>query len=158
LARDAAACAIRYGKYDEAVELLEEGRGVFWAQALQLRTSMVDLCDVAPELEEKLRRISFVLENGALRDMSKMSPDTSHTVVSMEKEVSYFRRLNEEWVATLEEVRRLDGFQDFLRPSRLSTLQSAATNGPVVILNASRTGCAALILTSSGVQHVPFPD
>lgn len=37
-------------------------------------------------------------------------------------------------------------------------LQHGATNGPVVILNASNTGCAALILTATGIQHVPFPD
>lgn len=61
-------------------------------------------------------------------------------------------------MATLEKVRLIDGFQDFLRPSRLSMLQRAAVNGPVVILNASKTGCAALILTSAAVQHVPFPD
>jgi len=37
-------------------------------------------------------------------------------------------------------------------------LQHGAANGPVVILNASNTGCAALILTATGVQHVPFPN
>jgi hypothetical protein len=55
-------------------------------------------------------------------------------------------------------VRQLDGFQDFLRPSRLSTLQGAVVKSPVVVLNASKTDCAALVLTLTGVQHVPFPD
>jgi hypothetical protein len=61
-------------------------------------------------------------------------------------------------LAALEEVRRLDGFQDFLRPNRLSALQRGAVDGPVVILNASETGCAALILTLTSVQHVPFAN
>jgi len=62
LARDAAACAIRSGQYERAVELLEEGRAVFWSQALQLRTPMTNLHAAAPELEAKLRRISIALE------------------------------------------------------------------------------------------------
>jgi len=37
-------------------------------------------------------------------------------------------------------------------------LQHAAVDCPVIILNASETGCAALILTLTGVQHVPFPN
>jgi hypothetical protein len=49
----------------------------------------------------------------------------------IEKEVTHFRHLADEWQTTLAEVRELEGFQDFLRPSRLSTLQSAATNGAV---------------------------
>jgi len=52
LARDAAACAIRLVQYGEAVELLEAGRGVFWSQALQLRTPMADLHDMAPDIEK----------------------------------------------------------------------------------------------------------
>jgi len=76
----------------------------------------------------------------------------------MEKEAAHFHRLNEEWLAILEDVRQLEGFQDFMRPRHLSTLQAASKNGPVVILNASETGCAALVLTSTGVHHVPFPN
>ncbi|KAF8512786.1 CHAT domain-containing protein [Gautieria morchelliformis] len=156
LARDAAACAIRMGQYERAVELLEEGRAVFWSQAMQLRTPMSDLRDVAPELEQRLRRISLTLEQGSLRDVSRDMSDCSQKAVSMEREASHFRRLNDEWLMVIEEVRQLEGFEDFLRPRRLSTLLPAATEGPVVILNASNTGCDGLILTSSGVQHVPL--
>jgi hypothetical protein len=156
LARDAAACAIKLGQYDRAVELLEEGRGVFWSQALTLRTPMTDLHDIAPELEERLRCISFALEQGSLRDVSRNMSDSPQKVMSMEKEASHFQDLGDEWLATLEEVRQLEGFKDFLRPSRLSTLRGAAAKGPVVILNASEAGCSALILNSTGVRHLPF--
>jgi uncharacterized protein YifN (PemK superfamily) len=36
-------------------------------------------------------------------------------------------------------------------------LQSAAANALVVILNASKNGCAVLVLQSSTIQHVPLP-
>ena len=77
LARDAAVCAIRLGKFGTAVELLEEGRAVFWSQALQLRAPINDLRDVAPQLEQKLRHISLAVEQGSLRDVSRrLSDDT----------------------------------------------------------------------------------
>jgi len=50
----------------------------------------------------------------------------------------------------------MEGFHDFMRPRRLSTLLGAASKGPVVILNASTAGCDALLLTSAGVQHIPL--
>ena len=75
----------------------------------------------------------------------------------MEEEASHFLRLNDEWLEALEQVRRLDGFQNFLRPKRISTLLGSGSKAPLVILNACNAGCAALILSSTGVQHVPFP-
>ena len=91
LARDAAVCAIRSGQYGKAVELLEAGRGVFWSQALQLRSPMTNLRDVAPKLEQKLRRIFFALEQGSLRDASRHLSDTSQKVMWTEKEASRFQ-------------------------------------------------------------------
>jgi hypothetical protein len=157
LARDAAACAVRSGQYEMSVELLEAGRGVFWSQALQLRTPMTNLRDAAPELEEKLRHISLALERGSFRDVSGNLPNTPHKVIPIEQEATHFLRLNEKWLAALEEVRQLNGFQEFLRPSRLSTLQGAVVNDPVAILNISTTGCVALILSPTSVKHVPIP-
>jgi hypothetical protein len=157
LARDAAGCAIRSGQYEKAVELLEEGRAIFWSQALQLRTPMTRLREVAPELEIKLKSLSFALEQGSLRDTSRNLSDSSQKVMSMEQEARHFYRLNVEWLEALEKVRGLHDFEDFLRPSRLSTLQGAAVDAPVVILNASKFGCDGLIMTSSDVKHIPFP-
>ena len=38
--------------------------------------------------------------------------------------------LAREWDKLVEEVRRLDGFQDFLKPPSLETLLPAAAHGP----------------------------
>jgi len=160
LACDAAACTIRSCWYDKAVELLEEGRAIFWSQALELRTPMTRLHDVAPVLESRLKSLSFALERVSLQDTSRTpSPtDSPQKLISMEQEARHFRRLNSEWLETLAEVRMLPGLQDFLRPSRLSTLHAAAVDAPVVILNASQSGCDALIMTSSDVKHIPLPN
>ena len=161
LARNAASCAIQSGQHGDAIELLEEGRAVFWSQALQLRVPIDDLRVVAPQLAQSLTEITFQLEQGSVMDRTKDLSDSSQHKISQEQEAVHFRRLNEQWLVKVEEVRRLDGFDGFLRPIRLSTLQRAATSSPIVILNASDTGCAALILTPSQtkpVQLVPLPN
>jgi tetratricopeptide (TPR) repeat protein len=156
LARKAAACAIRSGQCHKAVEMLESGRAIFWSQALQLRTPLDKLISTAPELAQRLQHISRALERGALRDSSANYSDTQRRR-SMEQENERFQHLNDEWLKKVDEVRKLDGLHDFLRPKSLDTLQKAASNGPIVILNACESGCDALLITSSGVRHVALP-
>jgi len=65
---------------------------------------MVDLCDMAPELEEKLRCISFTLEQGSLHNVPTILPNTPQQVILMEMEASHCHHLSEEWMAMLDEV------------------------------------------------------
>lgn len=60
--------------------------------------------------------------------------------------------LAREWDELVEQVRKLKGFEDFLRPPELKTLLPAAAKGPVVIVNVSRWRCDALIVQPSGVR------
>jgi hypothetical protein len=46
--------------------------------------------------------------------------------------------LAREWDDMVEQVRQLDGFEDFLKPPRLGRLLPAGEAGPVVIVNLSR--------------------
>ncbi|THH12052.1 hypothetical protein EW146_g7830 [Bondarzewia mesenterica] len=156
LARDAAACAIRSGDFKKAIELLEEGRAIFWSQALQLRTPLDDLRARKPALAQKLENISRALEQGSQRDTFRSPSDSAQKVLSMEQEASHYRKLNDEWLAVLQEIRMLDGFHNFLLPKSFDILHGAASRGPVVIVNASRSRCDALVLTSSTVKHVPL--
>ena len=160
LARDAAAYAIRSGKIDIAIEFLEAGRTIFWSQALGLRTPLDDLDSAAPDLAQKLRNISRALEQGALRDVTRTISDPGEKVISMEQEVVRYRQLENDWLETIRQVRELTSFQDFLRPKSFADLSAAATNGPIVILNASNLSsqCDALVLRCSQEPvHVPLP-
>ena len=58
-------------------------------------------------------------------------------------------------IRSVEDVRQLEGLAG---SRRISTHLPAEV--ALVILNASNVvnGCAGLILTSAGVQHVPLPD
>ena len=65
--------------------------------------------------------------------------------------------LAREWDALVEEVRMLDGFEDFLRPPSIEQLLPAAEHGPVVVVNVSRWRCDALVVRTSGVTPVNLP-
>ncbi|TFK35286.1 CHAT domain-containing protein [Crucibulum laeve] len=157
LARSAATCAIRRGQLEKAVELLEEGRGIFWSQALQLRTPMDDLKTVSPLLEAKLREISKSLEQRSFRT-TDLSSDISHKERSiLELKATKFQLLNSTWMTAVEDVRKLPGFEHFMLPRRFSELKQAAFHGPLIILNSSASASDILIITSN-VQHIPIPN
>ncbi|WP_191842615.1 CHAT domain-containing protein [Catellatospora chokoriensis] len=66
--------------------------------------------------------------------------------------------LAREWDDLVEQVRALEGFEDFLRPPPLENLLPAATNGPVVIVNVSQRRCDALILSADEMTTRELPD
>jgi hypothetical protein len=57
-------------------------------------------------------------------------------------------------------IHDLPGFSEFLQPIKSMSLCDAATSGPVVIVNAHKAHCDALVLQPrlSQVLHVPLPD
>jgi TPR repeat protein len=156
LARDASRCAIRSGHIDKAIELLEAGRSIFWSQVLSLRSPFDQLHKISPELADKLQVIATALEIGSHRDVSAEILDNQKKL-SIDQESSRLNRLNEEWAASIHEVRKLQGFEDFLCPSRISSLKSAASEHPVVILIANDDSSHCLIMTSINVHHIPLP-
>ena len=62
------------------------------------------------------------------------------------------RRKAREWDDVLAEVRALAGFEHFLAAIPYAELAAAAADGPVVIVNASRYGCHALIVDPGSEQ------
>jgi hypothetical protein len=66
LAVDAAACAIRQGRIEMALELLEQGRSLLLTQAGRYRTPVDNLEAVNPDLADEFRRISVLMERSVL--------------------------------------------------------------------------------------------
>ncbi|KAJ7190811.1 CHAT domain-containing protein [Mycena pura] len=159
LAAASANCAIGLHHNKLAVEFLEASRSVFWAQALHLRTPLDKLADVDPTLASKLQDISRKLEKASFRDTSRnVLTDTQHQLMSIEAMAVQSRHLSEEWDKTLDAIRKVAGFEDFLQPRSIASLRQAAASGPIVILLASDSICSALIVKSTGdVQHVELP-
>ncbi len=163
LSADAAACAILAGRPERAVELLEAGRSVLWAQTLNLRTDLTDLAERAPELALRLDQIRTLLDTPLPATPAEaISAGVGDQVQQLRAEqnrvVEDRMRLAREFDDLIGQVRALDGFEHFLAPTPLTQLRAAANGGPVVIVNTSRHGCHALLVTTTGVQVVHLPD
>ncbi|KIJ58537.1 hypothetical protein HYDPIDRAFT_102441, partial [Hydnomerulius pinastri MD-312] len=147
LAADAFSCAVRHGEFTTAVEILEQGRAILWSQLVRLRTPLEDLAatgDVGKALAQEFMQLSFQLRKAA------------ETAVS-DREASQTRQLSAQWEEVVQQIRATPGFTRFLLPPLFSDLRKAAKGGPIIIVNASKYSCDALIiLATSGPEHVPL--
>jgi hypothetical protein len=139
IARNAAARALLFDRVPQAVEMLEEGRGVFWSQALCLSTSGFD--GVPDNDRQELQRLLRLLEHGARR-----LENSTQSEIHRERELKTRRRLNEQAEALISKIRKQPGLGRFLLPPTFMALFSALPDGFVVIVNASKLGHHALLL------------
>ncbi|EJC99359.1 TPR-like protein [Fomitiporia mediterranea MF3/22] len=132
LALDAVAYAVDKNRLEEAIEILEQGRGLLWSQMRGLRAPLDGLAEVNKELADRFSDISCQLENLA------MSPTESQLK----------RRLSTEQEELIGEIRRIPGFQSFLEATPFNVLQQAASEGPVIVVNHSKYRSDVLIVPS----------
>ncbi|CUM38273.1 CHAT domain-containing protein [Streptomyces gardneri] len=152
LAANAATCAVRDGKPERAVELLEQGRGILIAQALETRTDHWQLRAEASELADRLEQVLDELERlpdspsrtAGWEPQDRRQADESRAALARQRE------------EVLKEIRTLPGLEDFLRSPSFDALRAAAEHGPVVLPVASTYGCFALLLTEDGVEVLPL--
>ncbi|KIK46464.1 hypothetical protein CY34DRAFT_75878, partial [Suillus luteus UH-Slu-Lm8-n1] len=146
LAVDAFSCGIRHGALTTAVELVEQGRAVFWTHLARFRTTLDELSmarHTGAALAEEFKQLSFRLRNAFDQSTEDQSPQT--------------RQLTTQWDDVVSRIRMLPDFSRFLQPPLFSDLQKAAEEGPVIIVNASQYSCDALIvLSDQDPVHVPI--
>jgi CHAT domain-containing protein len=146
LAVDAFSYSIRYRALTTAVELVEQGRAVFWTQLARLSSPLDGLFlpgDTGTALVEEFKQLS-----SRLRTVFDQST---------EDQSSQIRQVTTQWHDVLSRVRMLPDFSRFLLPPLFSDLQKAADEGPVIIVNASQYSCDALIvLRDQDPVHIPI--
>ncbi|KAG1896758.1 CHAT domain-containing protein [Suillus fuscotomentosus] len=146
LATDAFSCSVRRDELTTAVELLEQGRSVFWTRLARFRTPLDELSgsgDIGTALAEEFKRSSFCLRSA----FHQYTEDRSLRI----------QQLTMQWDDVITRIRMLPDFSRFLLPPLFSDLQKAAEHGPVIIVNASQYGCDALIVRNAeDPVHVPL--
>ncbi|OAX35022.1 hypothetical protein K503DRAFT_858860 [Rhizopogon vinicolor AM-OR11-026] len=138
LAVDAFSCSIRHGALTTAVELVEQGRAVFWTQLARFHTPLDEIStsgDIGKALATEFKEVSI-----RLRNMLE---------VSSEDQISQINQLTTQRDNVISRIRMLPGFSRFLLHPLFSDLQKAAEDGPVIIMNASKYSCNALIILSA---------
>jgi hypothetical protein len=139
ISRNAAARAILLGQSPKAIEILEEGRGIFWSQTLHLRGTGFD---GVPEGDRRtMLRLLGMLAHGA-----QEAGSSAWTEQQREEASERRRQLNEEAEALISRIRAYPGCTRFMLPAMFENLLSGLPDGHVVILNASSLGHHALLL------------
>jgi CHAT domain-containing protein/tetratricopeptide (TPR) repeat protein len=153
----AATCAIQLGRLDEAVELLDLGRSVYWQQASSLRSDLGALKLEDKALAKDLETIGRQLDTGNFSDPTFTGERQGR--VNTSEDVGRQRRdLVREWEKLVERVRELPGFRYFLKATPVHQLRQAATAGQVIIINISNLGADALTFKRTGpIEHIQLP-
>ncbi|KIJ63673.1 hypothetical protein HYDPIDRAFT_92330, partial [Hydnomerulius pinastri MD-312] len=142
LANNAFSSALRQNKAEHAVELLEQGRALLWTQLARLESPLAGLESQSERGHDLAREFN---------DLSaKMQSFTNHSHGQGESSdtTQYFKTLHS-WEEAVRKIRLEPGFSRFLLPPLFTELREAACNGPVIIVNASKHGCDALIVLHS---------
>jgi hypothetical protein len=147
LSMSAATSAVALHQFSLALEMLEEGRGIFWSQALNLR-KRGELDGLPGEIRLSLIRCARELEKGSYsRQSIVFSPVES---VKRELEASRKREIAVEFSQLVERARTIPGFERFMLPQKTQYLVKAAEKGPVILLTTMSGRCYALVITTSG--------
>jgi CHAT domain-containing protein/tetratricopeptide (TPR) repeat protein len=146
LAVDAFSACLRNCSLTDAVELLEQGRGVFWSQLTRLHSPLDNVIvsgSAGKSLADRLTRLSLLIRNA----LNSLGADQHERVC----------RLNFKMQRVVTNIRELPGLSRFLLPLLFSDLQRAASGGPVIIVNASKYSCNALIVfLDRDPVHIPL--
>jgi tetratricopeptide (TPR) repeat protein/CHAT domain-containing protein len=147
LASDAASAAINTGDLETAVELLEQGRLILWSKMEQYRHPLDQLRQVDRELADRLQTLSIEREHISVSSSSRSGLlDSEGHMVVLDAQIRRNRVLSEDWETVVERVREIKGFSNFLRAVPFATLQAAAVEGPVILINISNHRSDAIIL------------
>ncbi|KAG8892480.1 hypothetical protein FRB99_002692, partial [Tulasnella sp. 403] len=150
---DAASFALNQDDPALAVTLLERGRTILFGQMLRYRPALEDLLAIDPALVERFSQLSRRLE---LSVISEEAPRVD-SARPFEDGIARYQRLNLEWIQVVDQIRAIDGFANFLRPTPFQELQVAAKEGPVIVVNVSELRSDAIIVSSEGINVVPLP-
>jgi CHAT domain-containing protein/tetratricopeptide (TPR) repeat protein len=135
-ASKAASVAIMAGKSAyEAIQLLELGRGIIIGSLSEMRSNISGLQGAHPELADQFVQLQEQLD-------APVSSDTSSERYEAAKK---FDRL-------LADIRERPGFERFLLAPSEDDLKTAATSGPILIINGSEYHCDAFIITPKKIQ------
>jgi hypothetical protein len=153
LSMDYASYRVDQDQLEEAIEVLEGGRALLWSEMRHLRMSIDHLLSADPVLGHK-----FTAVNRDLEQLTKSVPP-SHKL-SMDdgaadglRAVDQFGRLLleqrdllKERAELISQIQALPGLNSFLTSPPFDTLRSAASSGPVIIINHSLWRSDILVL------------
>jgi CHAT domain-containing protein len=139
---DYASYQTHLGQFEEAVETLEQGRALLWSEMHGLRTPVFQLIGEDSPFAKKFANINQELEALTVSVTPSGMPEVEDGVYQGKGVTDAFGRLVikrtklvEERDALISQIRSRPGLEGFLRAPSYTTLRSAASCGPIVIVN-----------------------
>ena len=157
---------VERGQLEQAIETLERGRALIWSEMRGLRTSTDQLLDIDPELGHKFAALNRDLEKLTKSiapshkiGMDDVVVDDHRAGVQFGSLLLRQRALLKERHKLISQIRGLPGYDRFLTFPLFNTLQSAASSGPVIIINHTFWRCDIMILHhNTSPSIIPTPD
>ncbi len=138
---DYASYQIDLGQFEEAVETLEQGRALLWSEMRGLRTPMAQfhedssLAKRFTEINQELEALTTSLTPSARLEMEDGVTQGRDLTDPFGRFVVKQQKLVEERDALISQIQGRPGLEGFLRAPSFTTLRSAASRGPVILIN-----------------------
>ena len=139
---DYASFQIQLGRFEEAIETLEKGRALLWSEMRGLRTPMAQLLDGDSPLSKRFTEINQELEALTVSITPTGRPEVEDNFVQGRGGTDPFgrlvvtqRKLVEERDALISQIQGRPGLEEFLKTPSFAALRSAASRGPVILIN-----------------------
>ena len=129
---------IETGNLEKAIETLEQGRGLLWSEMRGLRTSIDQLRLADSDLAKKFTAVNHKLEALIMAPSLNNDVDGSTGLKGIDqhgRSVIRKQKLLDDRENLITQIQALSGFDTFLKPPSFDTLRSAASHGPVIIIN-----------------------
>jgi CHAT domain-containing protein len=153
---DYASHQIQNGQVKQAVCTLERGRALIWSEMRGLRTSTDRLRAADPALADKFADINQRLESVTMSvaqsdddEIGRSETGTGRGEQSIGYLVSMQRTLLEERNSLISHIQSRPGLEKFLKSPSFDVLNSAASHGPVIIVNQSLPSHIIILLKDS---------
>ena len=155
---DYASYQLDHHQLEEAIETLERGRALLWSEMRHLRVPTNQLLEAYPDLGRK-----FAAVNRDLEELTKSIPpshklsmddapaDNLRAVDPFGRLLLTQRGLLKERDKLISQIQTLPGFDTFLASPSFDRLRSAASSGPIIIINLSIWRSDILVL----LHHLP---
>ncbi|KAG8994009.1 hypothetical protein FRB94_010207 [Tulasnella sp. JGI-2019a] len=155
MTEDATSQAIEQHQLCTAVQIAERGRALLFVQLGNYRTPLNDLEAVNKGLADQFRMLSASLEESS----TLSSRDAVTRLGVAGDQIARRQKMAANWDNTVEQIRRIEGFESFLGVAPFANLQKAATDGPIILVNVSHyRSDAIIVLKACEPLSIPLPD
>ncbi|KAH9047467.1 CHAT domain-containing protein [Lactarius deliciosus] len=157
---DYASYQISLGRFEEAIETLEQGRALIWSEMRGLRTPIAQLAEEDPplanrfaEVNQELGGLTISVTPSARQEMGDGVAQDRDWTDPFGRLVVKQQKLVEERDALISQIQGRSGLEEFLKTPSFTTLRSAALCGPIILINHCRWRSDILVLTPNSMPR-----